>query len=312
MIDLRKVPHKIVSAEPGGSLQKYWVEIKGKRYMFKSNYLYPDCETRTNFGEVLYSKLGKKFGFNTTNAQIAIGEIGGKAVTGVLIENYLSPLDVDTMSSNRLGCMVAVDEDMWFLGNCANAHLKEALTFAKNEGLRINARAMRDDLLKMAIADFFLGQGDRHQENIEYIFDKYGGMRLAPCFDNGHCLGLRLPDAIAEKYIQEIKHGTRKNYLGDDVIYTVADYMFTTSAQKSRLNMFEIAKLCPHNPELKKLVVGMLHLDIGKEIEEIENESGIKLEDNYKELATYIFNAKRDAFMSIVSMKDFEDKGMGK
>ncbi len=56
----------------------------------------------------------------------------------------------------------------------------------------------------------------------------------------------------------------------------------------------------------------MLHLDIGKEIEEIENESGIKLEDNYKELATYIFNAKRDAFKSIVSMKDFEDKGMGK
>lgn len=312
MIDLRKVPHKIVSAEPGGSLQKYWVEIKGKKYMFKSNYLYPDCETRTNFGEVLYSKLGKKLGFNTTHAQIAIGEIGGKAVTGVLIDNYLSSIDVDTMSSSRLSCIVAGDEDMCFLGNCANAHLEEALTYAKKEGLRMNATAMRDDLLKMAIADFFLGQGDRHQENIEYIFDEFSGMRLAPCFDNGHCLGLRLPDFVAEKINNEIKDGTRKNYLGDDVIYTVSDYMFTTSAQKSKLNMFDIAKLCPHNPEIKNLVAGMLHLDISKEIAEIEKESGIKLENSYKELATYIFNAKRDAFKSMVSMKDFEDEGMGK
>lgn len=312
MIDLRKVPHKIVSAEPGGSLQKYWVEIKGKKYMFKSNYLYPDCETRTNFGEVLYSKLGKKFGFNTTNAQIAIGEIGDEAVTGVLIENYLSPIDVDTISSSRLSCIVSDHEDMCFLGNCANAHLEEALAYAKKEGLSINARAMRDDLIKMAIVDFFLGQGDRHQENIEYIFDKFGGMRLAPCFDNGHCLGLRLPDVIVKQYIQSIKDGTRKNYLGDDVIYTVSDYMFATSSQKSKFNMFDIAKLCPHNPEIKQLVAGMLHLDIGKEIEEIEKESGIKLENNYKELATYIFNAKRDAFKSVVFMKDFEDEGKGK
>lgn len=312
MIDLRKVSHKIVSAEPGGSLQKYWVEIKGKKYMFKANYLYPDCETRTNFGEVLYTKLGKKLGFNCTNSQIAIGEIDGKAVTGVLIENYLSPIDVDTMSSSRLSCIVAGSEDMCFLGNCANAHLEEALTYAKKENRNMNARAMRDDLLKMAIVDFFLGQGDRHQENIEYIFDKFGGMRLAPCFDNGHCLGLRMPDFVVKRVLTEIKNGERKNYIGDNVIYTISDYMFVTSNQKSKLNMFDIAKLCPHNPEIKKVVSGILHLDINKEFEEIEKESGIQLEDHYKKLATYIFDKKRDAFKSIVLMQDFENEGMGK
>lgn len=312
MIDLRKTPHKIVSAEPGGSLQKYWVEIKGKRYMFKANYLYPDCETRTNFGEVLYSKLGKKLGFNCSQAQMAIGVIGGEAVTGVLIENYLSPIDEDTMSSSRLSSIVAGDDDMCFLGNCANAHLEEALTYAKKEKYNINARAMRDDLLKMAIVDFFLGQGDRHQENIEFIFDKFGGMRLAPCFDNGHCLGLRIPDFIVKNLLVELENGEKQNYIGDDVIYTISDYMFVTSAQKSKLNMFDIAKLCPHNPEIKKVVVGLLNTDINKELEEIEKESDIKLEEHYKKLATYIFNKKRDAFKSIVSMQEFENEGMSK
>ncbi len=298
MIDLRKVPHKALIANCDGVNAKYWVIIKNKKYLFKANFHYPDCNTYSNFGEVLYTKLSKKLGFNCSQAQLAVGLINGEPTTGVLIQSYLTTIDDDTMSCIKVCSKVAGSDNLYLYGNTSEAHQKEAELFARTYDLHLNSKVLNADLTKMAIVDHFLAQGDRHEENIEYIFDRFGGMRLAPCFDNGHCLGLQKPSFVVDNILNSINNGNA--YPGDTVIYTLKEYPFANSTQVEALENFEIAKLCYHNIEIKNFVNNLLKIDINKELTQIETESGITLDKNYKQLATYIFNNKCEAFKSAI------------
>lgn len=312
MIDLRKIKHLKLDEECTGASPKYWLEIYGERYLFKANYMGPEPVTKTNFGEALYSRLSKKLGFNCVDANLAVGVMNGQLVEGVLVKSFFRPDDVDSMHVNQLSsiCMKNGIHDLF--ENTAETHIKEAQFFAKTFDKNIDMRQVCLDLRKLAIVDYFLGQGDRHTENIDFIFDKEGGMRVAPYFDNGHCLGLRIPYFSVMRMCEEMDNGTRpKEDMGDRSCYTLSDHTDDPPFVKNHkeiYTIFDMAKVCTHSPELKKLVINMLNLDIVDELTQLEKESGLELGEHYKQLANCIYTTRCEKFKSMVNMRDFQSK----
>lgn len=301
MIDLTKTNHKIIRQESAGKLSKYWVELNGQEYLFKSNYMYPDATTKTNFGEVLYSRLGKRLGFECVDADFAYAEIDGEKVEGVLVKSFYKNINEDHMLYKEID-NVCVNRGLRIMNtndvdNCTTI----TKCFAKLMFRYFDENKFSEQILKMAIVDHFLGQGDRHNGNIAYIFDINNNMRLAPCFDNGHCLGFRFLDFQVDRYFREVKEGIRKlDYMGDTLCFNVhhIDYH-----QKSFLtNTSYIAEIYKTDSKMKQFIDSIINLDIKKEIIDMTKTCGdISLSKNYIKFATMIFGNRVSTFEKVLS-----------
>jgi len=116
MIDLTKIQYSDIQIEPNGQSPKYWVNINGEKYLFKANYLYP-AQTKTNFGEMLYTRLSKKLDFSAVESTVVIGEIDGKRTEGVLVKSFFKAGDVESISLSELKTFALKNEVTEAYGN---------------------------------------------------------------------------------------------------------------------------------------------------------------------------------------------------
>ena len=319
MIDLNKVKHDVLYHEERGLLTKYWVSIDGQKYLFKTNYLTEaDCETvtKTNFGEVLYSHLAKKFNFPCVEAELAVGKIYGKEVEGVLVKSFLHSEMEDSMGYkdmanfvSRLGYSPKNESN---IDACASV----AYYMAKYQDRTYDEATTRKDLAKLCIVDYFLGQGDRHGRNIEYIFDENFNLKLAPFFDNGFCLGFKYPKGLVNRYLNDPACQATNDFFGDPPFFFVTPYE-KKEAYKDKedlrrcrdlSNIIDIIKLCDKDAELKKLVDGFINLDIRSELEAINDNSKVQLPKEYIDFCEIIYK-NRVAYYekTLNNSKDFTD-----
>lgn len=298
MIDLNKIDHYVLGHEEKGLLTKYWVDIDGQRYLFKTNYLYEqEAVTKTNFGEVLYSRLAKKLNFPCVEAELAIGNIDGKPVEGVLIKSFLKNEMEDSMGYKDISNIISKYGYSPKYENNINACATTAYYMAKFQHREFDEEKTRKELAKLCVVDYFLGQGDRHGRNIEYIFDEEFNLKLAPFFDNGFCLGFKYTDGVIERYLNDPIYQASFDYFGDPPFFYVEPYERLEhyddkeDARHSQeySNVMSILKLCKEDKELCKLVKGFMNLNIRQELEGM-NDSAVKMSKNYIDFSEIIFN----------------------
>lgn len=319
MIDLNKIEHYVVGHEEKGLLTKYWVVINDQRYLFKTNYLFEqDAVTKTNFGEVLYYQLSKKLNFPCVEAELAVGNIDGKEVEGVLIKSFLKNEMEDSMGYKDMVNVISKYGYSPKHENNIEACVNVGYYMAKYQYREFNEEQTKKDLAKLCVVDYFLGQGDRHGRNIEYIFDEEFRLRLAPFFDNGFCLGFKYTDGIIKKYLSDPTCRATNDYFGDPAFFYVKPYERLKEyddKDDSRhsgeySNVLDIIDMCKEDKELAKLVQGFLNLDIRKELEAMNNNSRVKLPKSYIDFSEIIYNNRVKYFNKLVKKSlNMNDKG---
>jgi len=192
------------------------------------------------------------------------------------------------------------------------ANIASAVYFANATNRRFDAKKATLEMYKLAIIDYFLGQGDRHENNVEFILNIDGSMRLAPTFDNGHCLDFRQTYFMVKKFMNEIDNGTRtEKYLGDNVCMTLESH-YDDHYRTKHINednfIFDLVKISSHNSTIKQFITNILNLDMINELDELEERANAKIGRDYKRFANEIFKNRCNYFLSKTSSKDYKSQ----
>ena len=308
MVDLTKTNITNTQVEPNGQSPKFWANINGVDYLFKVNHLFP-TQTKTNFGEVLYTRLGEKLGFPVVKSTIAKGEIKGEPVEGVLVKSFLEAGDIESISLRDIKTLAFKHKVDGIYGNSVDSNMIAVNCFAQATNRSFDYQKTEMEMYKLAIIDYFLGQSDRHECNIEFILNIDGSIRLAPTFDNGHCLAFRQPYFCVKRFMNEIdQHIRTQKYLGDDVCLALKSHYDDHYKVRHCFDnnfIFDMVKLSSHNSEIKEFIANILNLDMMQELDELERETNAKIGRDYKRFSSEIFKNRCDNFLSKTSAKDY-------
>lgn len=312
MIDLRTEVHTLLNHEEKGVMLKHWLLIENEKYLFKTNYKYPDYKTFTNFGEVLYTNLSKQLNFPCVESYFATTNYYGDPCNGVLVKSFFKDGDEDSMSyAEMIHIAKTRIKEFYYKSDFNNveACMEVVKCVAKYLDKKVDMKQMRRDLIKMAIVDCFLGQSDRHQANIEFIFDGKGGFRLAPVFDNGLCLSFayekwQVHEFIArDMYTKEVslKKGAPKSggFMGNQNMFVISKpKMFRRNMDDNFI--VDILQEATKDKEIRDLVENLLTLDIDKALNTLNLQNELELPNDYKDLAGIIYSNRRREFCKVV------------
>ncbi len=307
MIDLTKIAITNTQEEQNGQSPKFWTNINGVNYLFKANYFYP-VQTKTNFGEVLYTRLGKKLGFPVVESTIARGEINGNVTEGVLVKSFFEIGDTESITLKDIKSFALEHKIDGIYESSVESDMIAINHFAKATNKRFDYSKTELEMYKLAIVDYFLGQGDRHERNIEFILNANNSLRLAPAFDNGHCLAFKQPYFSVKLFVDKLdKHANTQKPFGDNVRLSLKshynDHCKTKNCSDTNF-IFDMINLSNHNSEIKEFITNILNLDIKQELDDLEKESNAKIDDEYKRLSNEIFKNRCENFLLKVSTKE--------
>lgn len=251
-------------AEKVGVEKKYWIEQNGVDYLYKI-----DDSRDLGFGELFCSHIARKVGFDCVNVYPAIDK--AYDTKGVMVQSFLTP---EYDMSRRLSDIVEEYDKLY---------MDPYSRYSVEEFLRLEKKLAKDKiyfapdcitkLKQMVLADFMLGQVDRHLGNIEMLFhtDKTTGKTYitpAPMFDNGRMLGLAQTDNILGSRIESYRA------VPCLVMFARQDgqkEIVTECAAYSLLEEME------RDPALYAMYQKFKELDIAKEIEYVCEQTGYTL-----------------------------------
>ena len=251
-------------AERVGVEKKYWIEQNGVDYLYKI-----DDQKDLGFGELFCSHIARKIGFDCVNVYPAIDK--EYKTKGVMVQSFLT---AEYDMSRRLSDIVE-EYDKLYMDPYSRYSVEEFLRLEKKfnkDGIYFAPDCITK-LKQMVLADFMLGQVDRHLGNIEMLFftDKATGKTYvtpAPMFDNGRILGLAQTDNILGSRIESYRA------VPSLVMHSRQDgqkEMMTECAGYSLLEEME------RDPKLYAMYQKFKDLDIAKEIEYVCQQTGYTL-----------------------------------
>ncbi len=296
MIDLCKIRHKSVNMVYGINAKRLIVTDSGK-YVFKANCGFVEKkEVPTSFGEVFYSKVCKRLNCNCVNAVFAQMFIDKNLSHGTLIDYFW---EKDTLETISFGDIMQKSDllDLSFGDDVVIDDVIDLSSFfAKNMGLKFDAKNAKKCLTKMAVLDYFFAQADRHFDNIEFLISKKE-MKLAPIFDNGFCFNLwrekengdivSRSEYIERGYPQFLRMANTDS--ADDKTKDLAKQIYVT-AKKS--------------PEIRELVSNIYNLDMDEILKDVYIESDKQIDIDYVENCRAIFEYRKQLLKNFARRMD--------
>lgn len=184
-LDLDKDDIRIGDIETNGVESKYWLEYKGKQYLYKI-----DSEKNFGFREVLVSFLCNALGIECVNAYPAYSKKNNQ--TGTIVESYVQD---NSITQINLEDLIVSYSDYFVqykydLVAYSVEEIGEILEKLEKMGAQVDKNIIKK-LKEICLLDYILLQCDRNYNNIEFLFSKKDGktkIELAPMFDNGRCL----------------------------------------------------------------------------------------------------------------------------
>ena len=251
-------------AEWVGVEKKYWIEQDGVEYLYKI-----DDQRDLGFGELFCSHIARLVGFDCVNVYPAVDkEYGTK---GVMVQNFFTS---EYVASRRL--QDYIDQyDKMYMDPYSRYSIEELLRIEKKmekDGIYLAPDCVKK-LKHMVLADFMLGQIDRHLGNIEMLsyVDKQTGKTYitpAPMFDNGRMLGLAQSEYLMGAKIESFRavpafaisqrQGGPKEMITECVAYSLLEEM-------------------ERDPELYAMYQKFKEIDIAKEIQYVCQQTGYTL-----------------------------------
>ena len=274
-----------------GVEKKFWVVCNDKNYMYKI-----DDDHNYGFGEMFASYLLPKLGVDCVNVLPAQDQ--ENKTSGVIVESFIKPSVSLTLT---MGEFVEIVKTKFYCYEHCNFSLEELLRLEPKLNEK-NAYFMPDVMKKfkqMVVCDFFLGNRDRHINNVEFLVyqgqngEKY--LDLTPMFDNGRILGLGAGSGMMAG--QELAYSDSPKMTLNRRQGKKRGTALTKSVGISILDEME------QDPEVKKLVEKFLSLDFDKIIDEFHKNSPYEL--NFFVIRTIkdYFNERVKLFKELMQIK---------
>lgn len=289
MVNLSKINYDFVAEENKGICQKEWIKISGIYYLYKENKTrsnYINCES---FGEYVYNIIGKEVGVNVVDIEVVCGKNSEDNVYGCIVRSFIDK-NVDEIIS--LSDVVRYYQENNYLRNervhvvfDSCFHIASAVCdYATENNKRCDENALLLDLQKMCILDFFTGQVDRHESNIEFIISKGDNeLKLSPVFDNGYCFGFGLDPTTA---LLDYQGDLYDNYQQKKFLRSRND-----SVEKQYIE--SMIQCSEENIEIKNLIRKLYNVDIKKVFNEFTDEELEAMPVAYELSATRQFDERK-------------------
>lgn len=289
-----------------------WITRNGNDFLLKFNPARGFIATATSldFGEVLYYNLSKKLDFDCVEATFVKCKTSPSVVeNGVLIKSYLDEQNVKAVNYENINQefeIAPLSKELLSVKAC----LKNLDLYSKQHCLNYDERAIKIELYKRAILDFFLWQLDRHSNNIEFLI-KYDNISLAPCFDNSKCLAFDYSEDEANSILKDMNKGVYVGLYSNTLFFENRPsplYSQGTPAKKAMSILFsQMINACEQEPSIKDFLIKVLSLDMEKEIRELEHKSGRKLETYTKKCSLHMWAKKKKDFIDFLQIKNMEN-----
>ncbi|MCI9110781.1 MAG: hypothetical protein HFH47_03085 [Bacilli bacterium] len=179
---------KIISEEPRGYSDKYWV-IDGQKKLIKYNgSVCKDQDVMECISSIILKHLGikcvnVKLGYNPVSE--VLKQMNIESRNCCIIDSFLeNPADVTINLLNNPWPKKVNSDEQKNISSCFYKLFKifEDLKGIKEEDLK----QMKVDYIRMVLGDCIIDNEDRRLKNIEAIYnEKNATYRLAPSFDNG-------------------------------------------------------------------------------------------------------------------------------
>lgn len=272
-----------------GCMPKFWVNIDGQKYVFKQNYNSGEnIGGRTDFGEVIYSNICQQLDVPCVESEFACYYNNGQKIDGVLIKSFLKKYEFAINYSDMVVKVRKCYDNIKY--SCASEVIKISKQYAEFNNYIIETRKVKDQIVKQCILDFFLAQDDRGINNVEFVAN-VETLRLAPIFDNGFCLGLANDKFQNCQIIDHIK----KDPYFDFNLGTKFSLYETTISNLDYLK--ELVDYCQNYHFARKFVKKVLDIDINRELNLLESQSGEKINSLTKKASAEIFNRKKNLYI---------------
>ncbi len=217
-------PFSIVLTQAGTRF-KFWLAEKkngelNNKHLFKANSIVTDRGfkngTREDLGEFITCKVAKQVNVKVVDCELAKFYEDEGSIDGVILDNYVKSENVFDLNLEKF--IYDAQEKLDYLNiQRYDTSVSLVLELLNTQHYRIkynledkDLEKIREDLIKIVILDYYLGQVDRDFSNMSFLvtthLDNYKTLEVAPMFDNGLTLMNNfLKDEIDEYFVTDDK-----------------------------------------------------------------------------------------------------------
>ena len=219
-----------------------------------------------------------------------------------------------------------------FYFNSIGSVINDVRILCKNYNININENELYNELLYMAIVDYFLGNGDRQWENIDFLITDTKNQKhlnLAPNFDyeyffNMYCYETLLQIKNSKDFIDEFNNdkfyyrilfgisdissndfNEKNKIITEFKKYrnTISDqeksYFDKYSNDNAKLIVLDILENSKNNKKIKELVNSIQKINMQDIFKEIESENQIQIPNAMKEIIIDVFSDRKNLYCSL-------------
>lgn len=281
--------------------EKNWIDFNGNKALFKETMMIDDIPNASAYSELIVEKLARQAGIECAHVDLARKD--GKS--GILSYSILKEGEQLYSLDSFIGetCEHAEYMDIVDLVDM----LKKTMDSMKKEGLsKQEIQNMIVDIQKRLAFDMFIGEMDRHTENISILADKDGNLKLAPLYDNEHSLMLDMNNELLEDLARN-PIGLRR---GMDNVDPKISVIPDTGKQVS-LWRYTLDELCGDDDVYEFMMDCYENLDIEQAIEDVEDQIHAKVPDHVRMVATKAFEFRKKEIDKVMCM-GYEPEEVGK
>lgn len=281
--------------------EKNWIDFNGKKALFKETMMIDDVPNASAYSELIVEKLARQAGIECAHVDLVRKD--GKS--GILSYSILKEGEQLYSLDSFIGetCEHAEYMDIVDLVDV----LKKTMDSMKKEGLsKQEVQNMVIDMQKRLAFDMFIGETDRHTENISILADKDGNLGLAPLYDNEHSLMLDMDNELLEDLAKN-PIGLRRGMDNIDPKISV----IPESGKQVSLWRYTLDELCGDDDVYEFMMDCYENLDIEQAIKDVEEQIHTEIPEYVRTVATKSFEYRKKEIDKVMCM-GYEPEEVGK
>lgn len=241
---------KYLLPEPVGSQPKYWLEMDGKRYLFKlATYKQDKTPVYNDISECMAADIANVLGISAAKYLLCEDSAGRK---GVLSEDFLNNATCGPKREEFYDGVYLINQIDPDFKNTSLINPKTHQYYTVDLVLQsIERFGLQKDVLNMLIFDALIANRDRNPSNYGIIIDhKTRNIRFAPLYDSATSLGLSLVDHRLERCFD--KDG---NIVDEEHLNNVIHHQFVGKITLERFSQYGDKKLWDSEEEKRILTL---------------------------------------------------------
>lgn len=281
--------------------EKNWIDFNGRKALFKETMMIDDVPNASAYSELIVEKLAKQAGIECAHCDLVRKD--GKS--GILSYSILKEREQLYSLDSFIGetCEHAEYIDIIDLVDM----LKKTMDSMKKEGLsKQEVQNMVMDIQKRLAFDMFIGETDRHTENISILADKEGHLNLAPLYDNEHSLMLDMDWNLLETLAHNPLGLKRSMDNTDPKISVIPE-----AGEQVSLWKYTLDELCSSDDVYDFMMDCYENLNIEQAIKDVEEQIHAQIPECVRTVATKSFEYRKKEIDKVMCM-GYEPEDVGK